>query len=307
MYRFPADPERVKLWLIKTPINSHWDQWEPNHNSKLCEAHFEQNCFLTKATPAGIKRCRTKDAVPTLFSFKEPSRKRKLPKIRGSLQDIKIKPATPTTPSKVIHDHSYAYIYRSKVLHHSLYPAALSEEPPPPSENDPLDVSDLTEDAETCRFLNLNSTTCKSIAGPHPKSFKGPLLDSAVSNTKAVKTCSKSCYDDQLKQMKRQKSSQTQLTRAWKEKFIKEKEKNTFLQKALEALKLKLVCGSHGYQELPSQGYPLPSIRILDRQTQTFKSDGGLKVTEQNVAEVGSDSQPAIDDFLKQCSKILGE
>ena len=140
MYRFPADPERAKLWLIKTPINSHWDQWEPNHNSKLCEAHFERNCFLTKATPAGIKKCLTKDAVPTLFSFKEPSRKRKLSKIRGSLQDIKIKP---TTPSKVIHDHSYAYIYRSKVQHHSLYPATLSEEPPPPSENDPLDVSDL--------------------------------------------------------------------------------------------------------------------------------------------------------------------
>ena len=115
MYRFPADPERTKLWLVKTKR----DQWEPNQNSRLCETHFEDKCFFTKATPAGIKKFLTKDTVPTIFSFKEPARKRKSPKKRGPLQDITNKPAT---PSKVIHDHGYAYTYRSKVQHQTSHP-----------------------------------------------------------------------------------------------------------------------------------------------------------------------------------------
>lgn len=43
-----------------------------------------------------------------------------------------------------------------------------------------------------------------------------------------------------------------------------------------KSLKLKFSCGNNGYQELLKQGYPLPSVRTLQRRLQTLKFDSGI-------------------------------
>lgn len=42
------------------------------------------------------------------------------------------------------------------------------------------------------------------------------------------------------------------------------------------ALKLKFSCGNNGYKELLQQGFPLPSIRTLQRRLQNLKFDSGV-------------------------------
>ena len=96
-------------------------RWTIFHTSfHLFQAHFESKYFKSKATPAGIKRCLTADAIPTIFSFTKPVKKRKSPKKRPMRDLSNLLPIKPLTPSKVKHDHAYSY--RSPVKHQTAYP-----------------------------------------------------------------------------------------------------------------------------------------------------------------------------------------
>jgi len=72
LYRFPSGPYRRQQWVDKIVANLKQIQgsnrergtWEPTHNHRICEVHFEKTCFMV--LPNGLLK-RKDDAVPTIF------------------------------------------------------------------------------------------------------------------------------------------------------------------------------------------------------------------------------------------------
>ncbi|KAJ8912419.1 hypothetical protein NQ315_006085, partial [Exocentrus adspersus] len=77
MKTFPRDPVRRKQWLIKT----RRDNWIPTNTSCLCEVHFAPDMW-EKPRVDGTRKLKI-DAVPTIFSFSAPQKKRKSPNKRA--------------------------------------------------------------------------------------------------------------------------------------------------------------------------------------------------------------------------------
>ncbi|XP_023224471.1 THAP domain-containing protein 4-like [Centruroides sculpturatus] len=61
MFRFPADQNRRKVWVVRT----RRDKWQPTSSSRLCEIHFTEEQFENNRVDG--KRKLRPDAVPTLF------------------------------------------------------------------------------------------------------------------------------------------------------------------------------------------------------------------------------------------------
>lgn len=73
-HRFPHNkPELMKQWLN----NIKREDFVPTKHTKICSDHFEPHLFYTQKTN-NIKML-VADAVPTLFSFRKPVNKQKIP------------------------------------------------------------------------------------------------------------------------------------------------------------------------------------------------------------------------------------
>lgn len=75
--RIPVKRARQKLWLAKI----RRDNWTPTIASRLCNVHFEDDQFRPRR-PDG-RRLLKSDAVPTIFPFMKPRKKRKPPRNRS--------------------------------------------------------------------------------------------------------------------------------------------------------------------------------------------------------------------------------
>nr|CAH7738872.1 unnamed protein product [Callosobruchus chinensis] len=85
MKHFPKDPERRRQWLIKTCR----DKWTPTDHSCLCEANsYEQNKIIIRVD--GTRKLKN-NAVPTIFSFSKPEKKRRTLPQRSAVFYKKIK------------------------------------------------------------------------------------------------------------------------------------------------------------------------------------------------------------------------
>ncbi|KAJ4426849.1 hypothetical protein ANN_26648 [Periplaneta americana] len=71
-----------------------------------------------------------------------------------------------------------------------------------------------------------------------------------------------------------------------------------------KALKLKFSCGGSGYEELLKQGYPLPSVRTLQRRLQNLKFDSGIS---REVFEFLRIKVESFESHEKDCVLILDE
>lgn len=69
---FPKDPETKKKWVAAVSRSDGESPWSPSSSTKLCSAHFTEDCYhqnLKLLREAGLspKRARLRsDAVPTL-------------------------------------------------------------------------------------------------------------------------------------------------------------------------------------------------------------------------------------------------
>jgi len=74
--RFPADEEQRKKWAAKIRRLDDDDRpWQPGPHAVVCSAHFTDDDFYTQWSRKLVKP----GAVPTVFSFTAPARKRKPP------------------------------------------------------------------------------------------------------------------------------------------------------------------------------------------------------------------------------------
>jgi len=72
--------------------------WQPGPNAVICSAHFTGDDFYTQWSRKLVKP----DAVPTVFSFKSPVRKRKVPKQRQSPSAAEAETTSSSTASSSV-------------------------------------------------------------------------------------------------------------------------------------------------------------------------------------------------------------
>lgn len=97
---------------------------------------------------------------------------------------------------------------------------------------------------------------------------------------------------DQILALKKKKMKKTTKLMKWTNNTV------------TKSLKLKFSCGASGYNELLTQGYPLPSIRTLQRRLQNLKFDCGI------LNEVFSFLKLKVETFSpyeKDCALVLDE
>lgn len=98
--------------------------------------------------------------------------------------------------------------------------------------------------------------------------------------------------NDQISALKKKKLKKTTKLMKWTNDTV------------TKSLKLKFSCGGSGYSELIKQGYPLPSIRTLQRRLQNLKFDSGI------LNEVFSFLKLKVENFStyeKDCVLVLDE
>ena len=78
-FNFPKERPRRRIWISK--VQTTRAKWTPTEHSKLCSAHFTDDCFETEvalASSMGINRRKRlrPTAVPSLFSSQTRKRTR---------------------------------------------------------------------------------------------------------------------------------------------------------------------------------------------------------------------------------------
>lgn len=127
------------------------------------------------------------------------------------------------------------------------------------------------------------------------------LLRNSTKRLKNVKKCSvendlsfvnKIFNNDQIISLQRKQQGKTNMFVKWSNVTI------------TKALKLKFSCGGSGYEELLKQGYPLPSVRTLQRRSQNLKFDSGIL---HEVFEFLRIKVESFESHEKDCVLILDE
>lgn len=75
--RFPTDAIRRKQWAVKLRrVDTRTGRlWQPGSSAVLCSKHFNDDDFYYQWGRKLVKR----DAVPSIFSFVIPAKRRKVP------------------------------------------------------------------------------------------------------------------------------------------------------------------------------------------------------------------------------------
>lgn len=97
---------------------------------------------------------------------------------------------------------------------------------------------------------------------------------------------------DQVRALKRKQNKKSTKLMKWSNDTI------------TRSLRLKFSCGNNGYTELLNQGYPLPSIRTLQRRMQNLKFDHGIL---EEVFEFLKIKINSMDSHEKDCVLVLDE
>lgn len=87
LHNWPSNPQFAKLWT--RAVQKTRADFSPTPSSKLCSAHFTEDCFedqtiLARAMNLPMKKILKPDAVPSIFWVNHPSTKR--PKRKETLE-----------------------------------------------------------------------------------------------------------------------------------------------------------------------------------------------------------------------------
>lgn len=302
LYRFPKDPLRRKEWAVKVKR----DKWVPNDNSKLCEAHFDEEQFHMKV--GGSKKLKA-TAVPTVFKHRPRGTKRKAPNWKS--EEV-------VEPPQKVSDHSYFRCQRT----------GPSQQVDQQVEDDAsTDTND--EDKEnsspnpTCTDLSAVQEFAPRIPAP---SIQRPMI--CVENFEVTGTCSSFCHKDREERdhlrevnkmlVEENKRMQNVVRRVNLEKarLVKRLEKCKVKNRAgrknnrwtnlqvKKALQLKFACGTTGYKLLLAQNYELPSISLLYKRSASFQFLPGI-ITE--VFELLKIKAQQMQEEERRCVLTLDE
>jgi len=299
LYRFPKQPSRRKEWAIKVKR----DQWVPNDHTKLCEVHFEEDQFNTKAD--GSKKLKP-TAVPTIFNHRPRGTKRKAPRWKNE---------EPEQPLQKVSDHAY---FRSPS------PSTSQQSHQPYHVEEPTETSD-EDDFKENRSPNSNVSSEPALRSTST-SIQPPVI--CVENFEVTGTCSSFCHKDReerdhlrevnqalieenkrmQKEVRRTNMEKARLVKRLKKCQVKNKagrkgNRWTNLQ-VKKALQLKFACGTTGYKLLLDQDYELPSISTLYKRSASFQFLPGI-ITE--VFELLAIKAKQMQEEDRRCVLTLDE
>ncbi|XP_077521077.1 uncharacterized protein LOC144132496 [Amblyomma americanum] len=284
MFSFPRDPKRRLLWTVKIKR----DKWQPANSSRICNAHFEDNCYENHR--ADGRKLLKSNAVPTIFSFRPMvHHQRKAPKERGT-------PALPTTSNSTVQEQGPG------VFADCDEPGGtnLSEEvvyQPSDGQTEQNEGCDAHSSSSCCAQLRKQLEDVRKnhrqLQEVHKKanltinSLKKKVrkLKSAVEHfKKRIKFLNK----DQVRALSR-KSNKGSI---WSPQTIK------------QGLQLKFSCGKSGYRTLRQLGYPLPAERTLSRRLHWLKFSPGILT---DVVELLQAKAQGMEDVEKDCVLFIDE
>ncbi|XP_077485801.1 uncharacterized protein LOC144096796 [Amblyomma americanum] len=284
MFSFPRDPKRRLLWTVKIKR----DKWQPANSSRICNAHFEDNCYENHR--ADGRKLLKSNAVPTIFSFRPMvHHQRKAPKERGT-------PALPTTSNSTVQEQGPG------VFADCDEPGGtnLSEEvvyQPSDGQTEQNEGCDAHSSSSCCAQLRKQLEDVRKnhrqLQEVHKKANltinslrkKVRKLKSAVEHfKKRIKFLNK----DQVRALSR-KSNKGSI---WSPQTIK------------QGLQLKFSCGKSGYRTLRQLGYPLPAERTLSRRLHWLKFSPGILT---DVVELLQAKAQGMEDVEKDCVLFIDE
>lgn len=225
LFRFPKDPVRKKKWLV----NCRRD-FVPTPHSRLCQDHFEPSQFEEIArSPAGGKKLKP-NAIPTLFSVRDPPYPIASPQIL-----LPLKPE-PVERDLNVGDHGYA-----------------RRQPLPGMEDGQADREDLEHPCTQCQMYKKQleqemQHTARLQREAEDMKKRLYRLD------KIEKGLQSFLYEDQIRALSLTKRSRRAV---WSPETV------------LKARKIRCAVGTKGYEFLREIGYPLPSYRTLCNRLET--------------------------------------
>ncbi|XP_071633680.1 uncharacterized protein [Temnothorax longispinosus] len=260
---FPRDPQRRALWERNVPR----ENWTATNNSCLCEMHFAPEMWERRRDG---KRKLKSEAIPTLFGFfvkkdTDVSRNKEASKEpveeQPSVEDFECDTTKNTaecitvnvipecnTESNIVDAADASTVENNETIKEecaTVLTACTSE-----YEKLKKEQKEKYEELMKQR-LNIMRMRKKIKALQYMKQS----LQHKIKNDRYMKALRRIFNEDQIAAL----CTKSQRGRNWS---------NETLQRAL---KLKLVCGNHGYEEILRQGYPFPSLRTLRRRLEDFK------------------------------------
>eukprot|EP00095_Tigriopus_kingsejongensis_P000834 maker-scaffold63_size435493-snap-gene-3.28 protein:Tk00834 transcript:maker-scaffold63_size435493-snap-gene-3.28-mRNA-1 annotation:"thap domain-containing protein 4" len=255
LYRFPRDQARRRLWGVRVGR----DKWTPSNHSKICRVHFEDSMFEWKSD-LGQWRLK-KDAVPTLFKHKRFKSVRKKPTPRPCKEwelahEAQIRRRMALMGVKL--DHCYS-THQSPVLVSTTKKVDVVVKPAE-CFNDDIPIA-MDIEVDTINILDHPAYQPK----PEPN-WQQMYLRERQKNVGLMAGLKREKDKSQKVQNKMgtvmgffNEDQVLFLTRgsisgfSWTAATIK------------KALQLRFSCGIAGYEGLLHQGFPLPSVRTLQR------------------------------------------
>jgi len=277
-FRFPVDEERRKKWTIQ----SKRAQWEPKTTDRLCEFHFEADCF--EVTKGGKRRLK-KNAIPSLFKH------RPIPKHRATENSRGIQRIQATFQHAFLEEHNYCSSWEaSKEAEEED-----KENQDPNKENQNPDLSPVSV-SEDCQTSTPSSNKVKNEAPLDEHMFENACTSLPARNDEEIVT---TCDESLIKENQRLKQELSKALKAQgvlrkklrRSNLVINKEKGAAAQKELKrqkrkiystqeirkGLKLRFACGRTGYntvrEELKEQ---LPCLDTLYRHTRQHKYAPGV-------------------------------
>ncbi|GAB6029307.1 hypothetical protein CHUAL_005072 [Chamberlinius hualienensis] len=292
LFAFPRDPIKREKWRQNC---GRGDDWKPSKNHKICELHFDDNQYETRALTCNGNRKLKPCAVPTLFQksphstavdmpSKKTLKKKELSSKRNQKSETTIILDKPRNSNKTdinletnnlddLTSESTAINTENthSDIHHSESINAISAEI-----RRCADASTSTQDLEEIylennksiyeikmeKLLNKVVSQCTTI-----RQLKRKLLKTQRQLNVQFDCVNKIFTPDQLKALRYTTKGRFE----WSDETIR------------RSVHLRLACGPKGYNYLVSTGYPFPSYRTLCSRAEPPKQPQLLEYHIENV------------------------
>nr|XP_037288828.1 uncharacterized protein LOC119181689 [Rhipicephalus microplus] len=269
MFRFPKDPKRRLLWLVKIKR----DKWQPTDRSCLCSrclstGSHQKKGFYHKGRLRPQKKVVLCTVNPMLLI---PQRQKFKNNMSTTYPSATAETEVPTT------DDSQLVACPLSATH-----VELSEEKC--SNRSCAEVNKQLQDMKA-KYAKLREDHSKASAKTNSIKKKLQKLEYASG---ILRKKLKFLNEDQMRALSRNSNRGT----TWSSKTIK------------QALQIKFASGTTGYETLRKLGYPLPSNRTLVRRLQGLKFLPGI-LTE--VTELLRAKAEGLEDVERDCVLYLDE